>query len=95
MINSVLHIVTCRRCCNTALATAIYSNTVRADCIIEKQPTPSTVEVPRPSSSRITRLLSVAVCKISLVSDISAINVERPRANSSDAGCVLAIIKMR
>lgn len=50
-----------------------------------KSHTPSKVDVPRPSSSRITRLLSVAFTRMSLVSDISTINVERPRASSSEA----------
>src|ERR1700685_1009385 len=56
--------------------------------------TPSTVAVPRPSSSRITKLFSVALCRISLVSDISTMKVERPRANSSDAECQLVTIEI-
>jgi hypothetical protein len=47
--------------------------------------TPSKVDVPRPSSSSMTRLLDEAVYRISLVSDISTINVERPLARSSEA----------
>jgi len=50
-----------------------------------KSHTPSKVDVPRPSSSRITRLLFVAFTRMSLVSDISTMNVERPRASSSEA----------
>jgi len=47
--------------------------------------TPSNVEVPTPSSSRITKDRGVAVLIISLVSDISTINVDRPAAKSSEA----------
>ena len=50
-----------------------------------KSHTPSKVDVPRPSSSRMTRLLFVAFTRMSLVSDISTMNVERPRASSSEA----------
>lgn len=54
-------------------------------CVPDKRLTPSNVEVPRPSSSRMTRLLEVAVRRMSLVSDISTIKVERPLARSSEA----------
>ena len=42
---------------------------------IDDRRTPSKVEVPRPNSSRMTRLRLLAVAKISLVSDISTMNV--------------------
>src|SRR5205814_9243919 len=47
--------------------------------------TPSYVDVPRPSSSRSTRLRAVAPCRIALVSLISTMNVDWPRARLSDA----------
>jgi hypothetical protein len=50
-----------------------------------KQRTPSKVDVPLPSSSRMTKLLLVAVRSISLVSVISTMKVERPLVKSSDA----------
>ena len=47
--------------------------------------TPSKVDVPRPSSSRMTRLRDVLLSRIKLVSTISTMNVDRPLANSSEA----------
>ena len=46
---------------------------------------PSKVEVPRPISSRTTRLRDVAVCRMLAVSCISTMNVDCPRAMLSDA----------
>ena len=46
---------------------------------------PSKVEVPRPISSRMTRLFWVACCKISATSVISTIKVDWPAAKSSEA----------
>jgi hypothetical protein len=43
------------------------------------------VEVPRPTSSRITKLRSVACARIAAVSTISTMKVDRPRARLSDA----------
>lgn len=51
------------------------------ECIL----TPSKVEVPLPSSSKITRLRFVALWRMSLVSDISIIKVDRPLDISSKA----------
>lgn len=84
-MNNVLHLVICTRCCNTPLATAIYDSgqlRTNQNWLIN---TPSNVEVPLPSSSRITNDLPVARCRISLVSCISTINVECPRVSSSEA----------
>ena len=47
--------------------------------------TPSYVEVPRPISSRSTRLRSLAPWRIALVSLISTMNVDWPRARLSEA----------
>lgn len=44
------------------------------------------MDVPRPSSSKITKLLEEAVRRISLVSDISTMKVDFPRDSMSDAG---------
>jgi hypothetical protein len=41
------------------------------------------VDVPRPTSSRITKLRGPACCRIAAVSTISTMNVERPRARLS------------
>ena len=46
---------------------------------------PSKVEVPRPISSRISRLSAVADFKISLTSVISTMKVDWPADRSSDA----------
>mgnify|MGYP002512490631 CR=1 FL=1 len=46
---------------------------------------PSSVEVPRPTSSMITKLFSVAERKINAVSDISTKKVDSPRARLSEA----------
>ena len=46
---------------------------------------PSKVEVPRPISSRISRLRPVAWRRISATSFISTIKVDRPANRSSDA----------
>ena len=46
---------------------------------------PSKVEVPRPISSRISRLLAVAVRRMSLTSVISTIKVDCPADRSSEA----------
>lgn len=47
--------------------------------------TPSKVDVPRPSSSRITSVRGVARRRISLVSCSSTMKVDLPRASSSEA----------
>ena len=47
--------------------------------------TPSNVEVPRPTSSRITRLSGVAFRSISDTSLISTMNVDCPAVRSSEA----------
>ena len=49
------------------------------------------MEVPRPISSKITSALSSAWLSIAAVSTISTMNVERPRARSSDAPTRLKI----
>ena len=54
--------------------------------------TPSYVEVPRPISSRITRLRPVACRRIAAVSAISTMNVERPPLRSS---CAPIRVKIR
>ena len=46
---------------------------------------PSNVDVPRPISSRMTRLREVAQCRMFAVSCISTMNVDWPRAMLSDA----------
>ena len=46
---------------------------------------PSNVEVPRPISSKITRLFAVAYWRISATSVISTIKVDCPAAKSSEA----------
>ena len=46
---------------------------------------PSNVDVPRPISSRMTRLRDVALCRMFAVSCISTMNVDWPRAMLSDA----------
>ena len=46
---------------------------------------PSKVEVPRPISSRMSRLRAVAFFRISATSVISTMKVDLPEARSSDA----------
>ena len=53
---------------------------------------PSAPEVPRPTSSIITKLFLLALFKIVAVSSISTIKVERPEARSSEAPI---LVKMR
>ena len=58
---------------------AAYSSTARAMLM------PSKVEVPLPISSKIIRLLEVALLSIDATSLISTINVDCPAERSSDA----------
>jgi len=53
---------------------------------------PSNVLVPRPISSRIIRLLDVALRRILATSVISTINVDCPEARSSDAPTLVNIL---
>jgi len=65
---------------------AIYERCKRKQCFRVGVPlTPSKVDVPRPSSSRMTRLRDVLFSNIKLVSTISTMNVDRPLASSSEA----------
>ena len=56
-----------------------------ASATAQASASPSYVEVPRPTSSRITKLRSVAWARIAAVSTISTMNVERPRARFAEA----------
>ena len=56
---------------------------------------PSKVEVPRPISSKISRLLGVALLRIYATSFISTMNVESPEARSSDAPTRVKMLSTR
>ena len=58
---------------------------MRCSATAQAMETPSKVEVPRPISSRMTRLRSVALFMMLAVSFISTMRVERPVARSSEA----------
>ena len=88
-MNSVLHLTVVTKWSNVACAMAICKVNVGAKKRRKYQHTPSKVDVPRPSSSRMTKLRDVAVLRISLVSVISTMNVDRPLAISSDAATLI------
>ena len=67
------------------MAKSVFGRSTRCRCstIAQASDSPSKVAVPRPTSSRITRLRPVAKLRMFAVSIISTMNVDSPRARSS------------